>query len=99
MKLRLRITARAAAQIERAHVWWQENRPAAPDAVRSDLRATFELLLVQPGIGTKVTGARVAGVRRMQLDRIRYHLYYRIQGEELVVLVLWHSNRGREPQV
>ncbi len=33
------------------------------------------------------------------MDRIRYYLYYRTTSEEVVVLSLWHSNRGREPRV
>lgn len=99
MTLRLRITARAADEIERADAWWRENRVAVPVAVREDLKAAFKLLLQQPGIGLRVASARLAGTRRLHLERIRYFVYYRVKGEELMVLSVWHSRRGREPRV
>lgn len=99
MTLRLRITARAADEIERADAWWRENRVAVPAAVREDLKAAFKLLLQQPGIGLRVASARLAGTRRLHLERIRYFVYYRVKGEELMVLSVWHSRRGREPRV
>ena len=99
MILRLRITARAAAQIERADEWWRKNRLSVPGAVRDDLKAAFALLLLQPGIGEKLDSARLHGTRSLQLDRIRYDIYYRVHGDDLVVLALWHSNRGRLPRV
>jgi hypothetical protein len=46
LNLRLRVTARAAREIERADAWWQENRSAAPRALRDDLKAAFNLLSV-----------------------------------------------------
>jgi hypothetical protein len=54
--LRLRITAKAAGEIERADTWWRDNRLAVPGALREDLKATFKLLLQQPGVGVKVAG-------------------------------------------
>ena len=99
MALRLRIAHRAAAEIERAERWWFENRPAAPDAFRADLKGAFVLLLRQPGTGVKVANTRLSGVRRLHLGRIRYFVYYRVHNEELVVLSVWHSSRRREPSL
>lgn len=67
--------------------------------MRDDLKAAFDLLVAHPGIGQKVENARLTGTRRLQIDRIRYHLYFRVKADELVVLRLWHSNRGRQPLV
>lgn len=94
MALKLRITLRAAAQIEKADHWWSENRLSAPDALREDIKAAFGLLVQQPGVGAKVANAKAAGVRRLHLGRIRYFVYYRIKDGELVVLSFWHSSRG-----
>ena len=99
MNLRLRITARAAAEIERADAWWRKNRLAVPSAVREDLRAAFDLLVFQPGIGEKVENVRLQGTRSLQIDRIGYDLYYVVLGDELVVLSLWHSHRGKQPRI
>ena len=97
--LRLRITRRAASEIERAELWWDANRPAAPLAIREDLKSAFDLLLRQPGVGVRVGNTRLAGVRRLHLGRIRYFLYYRVKRDELVVLSVWHSSRGKGPSL
>lgn len=99
MSLKLRITVRAADEIERAHRWWRENRSAAPEAVREDLERTLKVISLQPGIGQRVMNARLAGVRRIHIDRVHHHLYYRVQGNELVVLRFWPSQRLRQPRV
>ena len=99
MNRRIRITARAASEIERAHVWWQAHRLAAPDAVRDDLKSAFRLLLLQPGIGERVENARLPGTRSLQIDRIGYDVYYRERGEVVEVLALWHSHREKKPRV
>ena len=99
MTLRLRISTRAAAEIESADAWWRENRPSVAGALREDLKAAFALLLRQPGIGAKVTGARIAGTRRLRLRRIRYFVYYRVKNKELAVLSVWHADRGRGARV
>ncbi len=97
--LQLRITLRAAAQIEKANRWWLENRPAAPEAFIDDLHAAFHLLARQPGIGSQVVNARATGVRRLHLGRVHYFVFYRVKGEGLVVLAVWHSSRARNPAV
>lgn len=99
MTLRLRVTRRAVREIERIDAWWQENRHAAPAAVREDLRAAFQLLSQQPGVGVPVVTRRLPGTRRLHLKRIGYFVYYRVHGGELFVLSVWHSHRGRDPAV
>lgn len=99
MNLRVRFTKRAAGEVERADTWWRENRPAVPRAIRDDLASALELLSVQPGIGRSVENANLAGTRRIQLDRVSYHLYFRVAGDELVVLAFWHAERGVKPRV
>jgi plasmid stabilization system protein ParE len=99
VNLRVRITVRAAEEIERADLWWRENRTAAPEAIRQDLERTLKLLVLQPGIGQRVANARLAGVRRIQIDRVHHHVYYRVLGNELVVLRFWPSQRLKQPRV
>jgi plasmid stabilization system protein ParE len=99
VSLKLRITARAADEIERADSWWRENRLAAPDAIREDLERTLKLLMLQPGIGQRIINTRLAGARRIHIDRVHHHVYYRVQGAELVVLRFWPSQRLKQPRV
>ena len=47
------ITRRASAQIERAAVWWAENRPDARDAILLDFEEANGFLARQPGLGAK----------------------------------------------
>lgn len=63
------------------------------------LKGAFNLLLRQPGVGTQVVTARLPGTRRLYLKRIRYFLYYRVQGDDLFVLSVWHSSRGSGPSI
>ena len=93
MQAVLRISRRAASEIERAELWWLKNRSSAPQALREDLSGVFRLLLQRPGIGVRVANAKLPGVRRLTLGRVRYYVYYRIRESELVVLALWHTSR------
>ncbi len=99
MTVRLRISARAVAEIERADAWWRENRQSAPGALRQELKAAFELLLQQPGIGSRIISDRVTATRRLHLERIGYFVYYRLTNDELAVLSVWHARRGQLPRV
>jgi plasmid stabilization system protein ParE len=99
MPLELFVSRRAAREIERVIQWWAINRPAAPGAVRRDLQAALNLLLVQPYVGVRVSAASSPDVRRVHLDRIRYWVYYRVRRNRLEVLSVWHSSRGRDPAV
>jgi plasmid stabilization system protein ParE len=95
--LRLDITEQAQQHIVSATEWWSLHRPSAPNAVLEDLDHTLALLCVQPELGTRTHRATLAGVRRVTLPRIRYVLYYRVAGDALQVLALWHSSRGAGP--
>lgn len=97
MPLRVRVSARAASQIRDAAVWWEENRPAAPGAVRTDIGDALALLAQQPGIGAVHEGSRTPGVRRLLVGRIRYFIYYRATQDTLEVLAVWHASRGVRP--
>ena len=99
MALRVKISARAAAQIRKAAAWWAEHRPGAPGAIAHDLEESVALLAEQPGIGSKYSGARAGEVRRLYMGRVGYFLYYRATPESLEVLAFWHARRGRQPRL
>lgn len=99
MTLIVRVKPRAERQIDAAASWWSENRPAAPGAVRSDLKAALEALVEQPGVGTLVENARDSETRRLYLVRTGYFVYYRPRGRRLEILAFWHSSREHGPSV
>lgn len=95
--MKVRVTNRAGAQIDRAALWWDENRTLVSEVFDEELAEAFSLLGVQPGIGAPVSNARVQRVRRLHLARIHYHIYYRVRRGEVEVLALWHTSRGTGP--
>ena len=97
--MRIRVTKRADAHIEQAAVWWEQNRPLSPGALNEELAEAFALLISQPAIGAPALNARTRGVRRVHLARVHYYLYYRVRGEQIEVIALWHTSRGSPPSV
>ena len=93
------VTPRALAQLERAAQWWAANRPAAPGAIAKDFPAGAKLLALQPGIGTRSASVKYPELRSLQLDRVRYDIYYDVRPGKVVVLGFWHSNRGSAPKL
>jgi plasmid stabilization system protein ParE len=99
LALQVRIKPRTVRQIEAAAEWWSENRPAAPGAVMSDLRGALDMLVPEPGIGSKVATSRPEVVRRLYLGRIHYLVYYRVRRNTMEVVAFWHERRGHTPDV
>lgn len=95
----VRVTKRAQTQIDRAAQWWDENRDFALEAFDEDLAEAFLLLGAQPRVGVPVLRTRAHGVRRLHLARVHYHLYYRIRGDRVEILALWHARRGSGPSL
>jgi len=98
-RLPLRVTTRAAQEIAEASAWWDANRPAAPEAFREAIERAFELISTQPGLGAAARSRKLAGIRRLHLSRIRYHLYYRVTGAFVEVVALWHTSRYPDPGI
>lgn len=97
----LRIVSSAARAIVEAAEWWASNRSKAPDAFAVELECAFQLLASQPLIGAQARNVKLAGVRRIHLPRVHYHLYYRVVSEPMTVeiLALWHTKRGTSPDL
>ena len=93
------ITKRAAAQIERAAAWWEENRQSAPGAVADDFEAAKNLLALEPGVGSKCESSRYPNLRRWGLARVHHHVYYDVRPGRLVVLAFWPQQRKRGPRL
>ena len=57
------------------------------------------MLVEQPGLGISRAAGKLRGVRRFHIERIRYWVYFRVHGEQLQVLSIWHTSRGSGPSV
>jgi plasmid stabilization system protein ParE len=91
---------RALREIEEIDAWWRENRLAAPGGLFvEELAVTLSVVALMPTLGARLRGSRASGLRRVLLRRTQHHAYYRVRGEKLVVLAVWHAARGTVPQL
>lgn len=99
--LPVHIVGSAGQAIIEAAAWWAANRPKAPDAFAAEIERAFQLLASQPLIGARSRNVNLAGVRRLHLPRVHYHLYYRVTAspEVVEILALWHTSRGASPDL
>ncbi|HUR82089.1 MAG TPA: type II toxin-antitoxin system RelE/ParE family toxin [Thermoanaerobaculia bacterium] len=94
---RVRISSLAMAQLDRGAAWWRKNRDKAPDAFDHDTDEAFRLLRTNPLIGQRVRLRRPA--RRLWLERIRFYIYYRVKGDIIEIIAVWHASRGSRPNL
>ena len=101
-RLPVAFTRRAATHVDEAGRWWRDNRTKAPDALHEELANALQLVASQPDIGATARNVRLAGVRRILLRRVNYHLYYRLiesPSRSVQVVALWHVSRGKGPEL
>jgi len=95
------ITPRARAQVERARLWWGENRDKAPGLLVQELAEAEQHLMTLPESGPvwRIRGKQP--IRRWMLEKTAYHLYYvyRPHRQEVLVLAVWSARRGRQPKL
>lgn len=102
MKLRPWLSPTAKAQAVREDVWWQTNRPSAPNAFWEELHEAIELLRQFPDSGVVVRRAGVTtGLRRVLLPTSNYHVYF-LKDEaasRLRIYAIWSAERGKGPRL
>ena len=97
---RVRISRRAAGEVERARRWWLANRDKAPAAFDDGFASLVDNFSKMPfDLGASVVG--LAGVRRILLRRTRYYAYFQLHepSGDVEILAVWHSNRACGPKL
>jgi plasmid stabilization system protein ParE len=99
--LPIEVSELADRQIQEADLWWRKNRQKAPNAIREELERVGGLIAFRPHIGARATNVKLAGVRRLHMERIHYDLYYRVVGspEVIEIVAFWGSRRGTAPPI
>lgn len=97
MSLPVRTTPEVEVQVREVDAWWRENRAAATDLFLDELSEAFELIANMPQLGHLYRASPIAHVRRLLLPRSRYHVYYVVRSNEVLVLAVWHARRGFGP--
>ena len=91
------VQPRASREIEEIDGWWRSHRPAAANLFVTELQSMLSVVGLMPTLGAPARNARIRGVRRVLLTRTRYHVFYRVRGDVLEVLAVWHAARGMGP--
>jgi len=96
--MNLRFTPRAMAEAKRMKTWWRRNRPAAPDAFEQELSAALDRIVLAPGVGKLYEqGGLGVPVRRMLLRTTLNHVYYAVEGDDVVILSVWGALHNSGP--
>ncbi len=66
----------ALARLERATRCWTVNRPVVSGVIAQDFDAAAKLLALQPGIGERSASRKYPELHTLQLDRVRYDIYF-----------------------
>jgi len=99
--LRIEVSELADRQIQKADRWWRENRLKAPNAIREELERIGTMIASRPNLGARAVNVRLAGVRRIHIERVHYDVYYRLVGspEYIEIVAFWGSRRGTGPPI
>jgi addiction module RelE/StbE family toxin len=88
--VRLRVTDRAATQIEKALAYIEVESPQGANNVRERIATLFLLLSQHPYAG-QATDLR--GVRRLAVSPYPYLLFYRVTKDEVIIQRMRHTSR------
>jgi toxin ParE1/3/4 len=91
----LRIFPSALADADTAQDWYNGVQPSLGDAFTAELTQVFNLLLRQPGIGSKRYAYLLSGnaLRFWSMDRFPFLIFYRAVDKELQILRILHERR------
>ena len=88
--MRLRVTRRAATQIEKALEYIEAESPQGANDVRERIQTLFRLLTQHPYAGQATD---LPGVRRLTLSPYPYLIFYRVTDSEVIVQRMRHTSR------
>jgi plasmid stabilization system protein ParE len=98
--MKLRLARRAVAEAKEINTWWRKHRPASPDLFEQELDAALERIAAAGNVGTVYEkGNLEAPVRRVLLPKTKNHVYYSVEGDEIVVISIWGAPRERGPKL
>ncbi len=96
----LRLTPRALAEAKRIKSWWRRHRLAAPDLFEQEFVAALDRIAQLPGAGKLYEeGDLEVPVRRVILPKTLNHVYYAVDGQDVVVLSVWGALHERGPKL
>jgi len=97
--MRVRFAASATRDVEDVASWWETNRPDAVGAVTEDVRGAATRLAQDAAILPLFRRIGTDSIRRLHLPRTHRHVYFYIDGDEVIVLAVWGAVRGILPRL
>jgi plasmid stabilization system protein ParE len=98
--VKVRVSARARREADRAESWWRANRLNSADLFTRELLDVLDRLRESPNFGTLYEAARFeAPVRRILMPKTESHVYHARLGDEVVILAVWGARRRRGPKL
>jgi len=98
-RLRSRFTPEAVKQAAAVDAWWRENRKSSPELFAVELNAAMELITRAPASGQRYPSDVLEGIRRVVMQRTRFHVYYVVRDEGIVIVAVWSAVRGHGPVI
>lgn len=89
MKWRVFIRPQAEADLREARSWYENQRTGLGDEFLSDIRITIHLL----GRDPERRPDYYRGFRRVMTRRFPYKLFYRLEGDRVIVFRILHARR------
>jgi len=99
--VKLEFAQRALDEIERGKREWLARRDKNPGLFESELAEALANIKTVPGLGSPTDiVSRGQLVRRVEMRKTKYQVYYRQHSDELVYIVsVWGGQRGSKPKL
>jgi plasmid stabilization system protein ParE len=94
VSLPVRFSAEAAAELEAAAQWYEEQRPGLGGTFVDAVETTLDRIARWPESGVLIDGVDAGlDIRRVPVQRFPYHLPYVVLGDHLRVLAVAYDRR------
>ena len=99
--MRVVFTPEAERQADEMESWWRRHRPKAPGLFAGELAEGCRLIATMPTLGATYETKSGSVVRRVLMPKTRTHVYFNVDEERDVVIVLavWGAPRRRGPRL
>jgi len=87
---RVRLKSPAKSDYLQALKWYEDREPGLGQEFDAELLALFERIKQNPELFQMETEI----VRKARMPRFKYRIYFRVEGEEIGVLAIWHPSRN-----
>jgi plasmid stabilization system protein ParE len=95
--MKLEWSAAALADLDRFATFLQQRHPALAEIVGREILAKAQVLASHPHLGFPI--GEGGSYRQIVLEvlRAKYIFNYRVEGDRIVMLRVWHGREQREP--